>query len=130
MFTCCLPWLNWQKPKEDQWSHVTDEKKHEPDDDVSTLELLKYKAMLYGTMVMPAMSVVLFRVCWGSHAVLFGAWQGKLRGDIEYTKFLIKLKKRQFGIDVYAVIEEDGKVISNPHTPTLVAVLHACLRTT
>jgi hypothetical protein len=37
---------------------VTDEKKDEPDDDVSTLELLKYKAMLYGTMVkMPVMSL-------------------------------------------------------------------------
>mmetsp|Transcript_42674 Transcript_42674/g.72666 ORF Transcript_42674/g.72666 Transcript_42674/m.72666 type:complete len:202 (-) Transcript_42674:98-703(-) len=76
------------KPKEDKWSHVTKahaEEEEDNNDDISTLELLKYKAMLYGTM-------------------------GKLRGDIEYCKYLIKLKKRQFGVDVYHILEEDGKV--------------------
>lgn len=70
---------------------------------------------------------------WGAtHAVLFGTWQGKLRGDIEYTKFLIKLKKRQFGVDVYHVIEEDGKVLRNTtalliSNPTPPPVLPQCL---
>jgi hypothetical protein len=36
---------------------------------------------------------------------------GKLRGDIVYTNYLIKLKKRSFGVEVFDVlIEEGGKV--------------------
>lgn len=76
-------------PKENKWSAVTKEKsttlQEEPEDDMTPLQLVAFKARLYVTY-------------------------GQLMGDIFYTEYVIKQKKRQFGAKIFDVLNHDGKV--------------------
>ena len=78
-------------PKQDKWSdHAKEHGEtlahlNEPEEELTPLEALKWKVMLYTSM-------------------------GKLQGEIVFTRYLIKMKKRQFGVDVYNGMDEDGRV--------------------
>ncbi len=76
-------------PKENKWSAITKETSttlmEEPEDDMTTLQLISFKARLYTTY-------------------------GRLQGEIFYTEYIIQQKKRQFGAMIFDVMDKDGKV--------------------
>ena len=55
--------------------------KDEPDEEMGTLAMIGYKVKLYSSMT-------------------------KLQADMTWFNYMIKLKKRQFGIEVYKVRDE------------------------